>query len=78
MIIIIIIINIGWQDADHIHEGLGFLPQHLKMSNIFELGINCIAIIIIIIIIINIIIIVIISHAVSRSISFITVLGFYI
>lgn len=28
--------NAAWQDADHIHEGLGFMPQHMKMSNLFE------------------------------------------
>lgn len=28
--------NAGWRDADHIHEGLGFIPQHIKMTNYFE------------------------------------------
>lgn len=28
--------NSAWRDADHIHEGLGFLLQHIKMTNIFE------------------------------------------
>ena len=28
--------NAAWQDGDHIHEGLGFLPQHFKITNIFE------------------------------------------
>jgi len=28
--------NAGFRDSDHIHEGLGFLPQHIKISNIFE------------------------------------------
>jgi hypothetical protein len=28
--------NAAWQDADHIHEGLGFFPQHLKLTNFFE------------------------------------------
>ena len=28
--------NAAWMDGDHIHEGLGFLPQHIKMSNMFE------------------------------------------
>jgi len=28
--------NAAWQDGDHIHEGLGFLPQHLKITNMFE------------------------------------------
>ena len=30
--------NAAWQDADHIHEGNGFLAQHIKMTNIFELA----------------------------------------
>jgi len=28
--------NAAWIDADHVHEGLGFLAQHIKMTNIFE------------------------------------------
>lgn len=28
--------NAAWPDADHFHEGNGFLIQHLKMTNIFE------------------------------------------
>lgn len=28
--------NAAWQDADHIHEGNGFLPQHIKITNMFE------------------------------------------
>ena len=28
--------NAAWSDGDHIHEGLGFLPQHMKMTNLFE------------------------------------------
>ena len=28
--------NAAWQDSDHIHEGLGFLPQHIKLTNKFE------------------------------------------
>lgn len=28
--------NAAQQDADHIHEGLGFLPQHIKLTNLFE------------------------------------------
>jgi len=28
--------NAAWQDADHIHEGLGFVAQHIKQSLIFE------------------------------------------
>ena len=32
--------NAAWQDGDHIHEGNGFLPQHIKMTNIFETSIQ--------------------------------------
>jgi hypothetical protein len=28
--------NAAWQDADHVHEGNGFLPQHMKMDLIFS------------------------------------------
>ncbi len=28
--------NAAWKDADHIHEGNGFLPQHMKMDLIFQ------------------------------------------
>jgi hypothetical protein len=28
--------NAAFQDADHIHEGNGFLVQHIKMTNIIE------------------------------------------
>lgn len=28
--------NAGQIDADHIHEGVGFLPQHIKITNMFE------------------------------------------
>lgn len=28
--------NAAQRDSDHIHEGMGFLPQHFKMTNIFE------------------------------------------
>ncbi len=28
--------NAGQRDSDHIHEGQGFLPQHTKLSNLFE------------------------------------------
>lgn len=34
--------NAAWQDADHIHEGLGFLPQHNKISNFYELAIQAV------------------------------------
>ena len=34
--------NAGQQDADHIHEGLGFLPQHIKMTNMFEESIQAV------------------------------------
>ncbi len=30
--------NAAQVDSDHIHEGMGFLPQHIKISNIFELS----------------------------------------
>jgi hypothetical protein len=28
--------NAAQQDADHIHEGMGFLPQHIKITNFLE------------------------------------------
>jgi hypothetical protein len=28
--------NAAQRDADHIHEGNGFITQHLKLTNIFE------------------------------------------
>jgi hypothetical protein len=28
--------NSAWKDGDHFHEGLGFLPQHIKSTNLFE------------------------------------------
>ena len=28
--------NAAWQDGDHIHEGMGFLTQHVKITNMFE------------------------------------------
>ena len=28
--------NAGQRDADHIHQGLGFIPQHIKLTNMFE------------------------------------------
>jgi len=28
--------NAAWPDGDHIHEGNGFMTQHVKMTNIFE------------------------------------------
>jgi hypothetical protein len=28
--------NAAWRHSDHVHEGNGFQPQHMKMSNIFE------------------------------------------
>ena len=30
--------NAATQSADHIHEGLGFVTQHIKLSNMFELS----------------------------------------
>jgi hypothetical protein len=32
--------NAAWQDADHIHEGLGFFTQHIKLTNMFEEGVQ--------------------------------------
>ena len=32
--------NAAWQDGDHIHEGLGFFPQHIKLTNFFELSVQ--------------------------------------
>jgi len=34
--------NAAWQDGDHIHEGLGFLPQHIKITNMFELAMQAV------------------------------------
>lgn len=34
--------NAAWQDADHIHKGNGFLAQHLKFTNIFEMSIQAV------------------------------------
>jgi hypothetical protein len=34
--------NAAQQDADHIHEGLGFLPQHIKLTNMFELAMQAV------------------------------------
>lgn len=34
--------NAAWQDADHIHEGLGFIPQHIKMTNMFEMAMQAV------------------------------------
>jgi hypothetical protein len=28
--------NAAHQDADHIHEGNGFLAQHIKLTNMYE------------------------------------------
>lgn len=28
--------NSAQQDSDHMHEGIGFLPQHIKLTNMFE------------------------------------------
>lgn len=32
----------AWQDGDHIHEGLGFLPQHIKITTIFEKAVQAV------------------------------------
>lgn len=34
--------NAAQQDADHIHEGLGFLTQHIKLTNLFELSVQAV------------------------------------
>ena len=34
--------NAAQQNADHIHEGLGFLPQHIKLTNIVELAVQAV------------------------------------
>jgi len=34
--------NAAQQDSDHIHEGLGFLPQHIKITNMFERAIQAV------------------------------------
>ena len=34
--------NAAWPDGDHIHEGNGFMTQHVKMTNIFELSIQAV------------------------------------
>jgi hypothetical protein len=32
----------SWRDGDHIHEGIGYLPQHIKLLNMFESSIQSI------------------------------------
>jgi len=34
--------NSAWRDADHIHEGVGFLMQNIKISNMFELAMQAV------------------------------------
>lgn len=34
--------NSAQQDSDHMHEGIGFLPQHIKLTNIFDLSLRSI------------------------------------
>jgi len=34
--------NAAWQDSDHIHEGNGFMTQHIKMTNIFEMAMQAV------------------------------------
>ena len=34
--------NSAWRDADHIHEGNGFLIQNIKISNMFEASIQAV------------------------------------
>lgn len=34
--------NAAWQDGDHIHEGNGFITQHIKLTNIYELAMQAV------------------------------------
>lgn len=34
--------NAAQRDSDHIHEGLGFMTQHVKLTNMFELAIQAV------------------------------------
>jgi len=34
--------NAAWIHSDHVHEGNGFLAQHIKMTNIFELSMQAV------------------------------------
>lgn len=34
--------NSAWRDADHIHEGVGFLMQNIKITNMFELAMQAV------------------------------------
>jgi len=34
--------NAAWIESDHIHEGLGFFPQHVKFTNMFELAMQAV------------------------------------
>ncbi len=34
--------NAAWVEADHIHEGLGFIPQHIKFTNLFEMAMQAV------------------------------------
>lgn len=34
--------NAAWKDGDHFHEGLGYLPQHIKLTNYFELSMQAV------------------------------------
>jgi len=34
--------NAAWPDGDHIHEGNGFMTQHVKMTNIIELSMQAV------------------------------------
>ena len=36
LLITLIFVPSGQRDADHIHQGLGFVPQHIKLTNMFE------------------------------------------
>lgn len=34
--------NAAQMDSDHIHEGLGFVPQHIKLTNMFEQAVQAV------------------------------------
>jgi hypothetical protein len=34
--------NAAWMDGDHFHEGIGFVPQHIKLTNWYESSIQAV------------------------------------
>jgi hypothetical protein len=34
--------NAAWMDGDHFHEGLGFVPQHIKLTNWYESSVQAV------------------------------------